>query len=234
MIDNRFRRRVLRFRPAVGALFDHFLAGASITRSPLSFSTRVALDPFGDAMAVAGDRFAVASAATNAAVATDAVFTSEAAAMDHIGQPSRRRLQPGGRDPCDPERGTQRGGVMSGTIGTYSFLPWLRRGHRQHDHRRRWRPRYRRAGERAGRLRIAATGPAARHCRARSTATSRCSARATSSAIDRRAIVRMEPRPGITNFEPNYLPFVEFYDEDFPWRYTPAAPDAPPAGCGRG
>src|SRR5207237_730661 len=23
----------------------------------------------------------------------------------------------------------------------------------------------------------------------------------------------------------NYLPFVEFYDEDFPWRYTPAAPD---------
>ena len=29
----------------------------------------------------------------------------------------------------------------------------------------------------------------------------------------------------MTNFEPNYLPYIEFYDEDFPWRYTPAAPD---------
>lgn len=43
--------------------------------------------------------------------------------------------------------------------------------------------------------------------------------------IERRAIVRTEPHDWITNYEPNYLPFVEFYDEDFPWRYTPAAPD---------
>jgi hypothetical protein len=42
--------------------------------------------------------------------------------------------------------------------------------------------------------------------------------------IEGRAIVRTEPLPWITNFEPNYLPFVEFYDEDFPWRYTPSAP----------
>ena len=45
--------------------------------------------------------------------------------------------------------------------------------------------------------------------------------------IDPRAIVRTEPRNWITNFEPNYLPFVEFYDEDFPWRYTPTAPHGP-------
>ena len=44
--------------------------------------------------------------------------------------------------------------------------------------------------------------------------------------IDSRAIVRVEPRNFTTNFEPNYLAAVEFYDEDFPWRYTPAAPDA--------
>jgi hypothetical protein len=43
--------------------------------------------------------------------------------------------------------------------------------------------------------------------------------------IDPRAIVRTEPRHWITAFEPNYLAHVEFYDEDFPWRYTPAAPD---------
>ena len=43
--------------------------------------------------------------------------------------------------------------------------------------------------------------------------------------IESRAIMRVEPRDWITNFEPNYLPQIEFYDEDFPWRYTPAAPD---------
>jgi hypothetical protein len=43
--------------------------------------------------------------------------------------------------------------------------------------------------------------------------------------VEQRAIVRMEPRHWITNFEPNYLAHIEFYDEDMPWRYTPAAPD---------
>lgn len=43
-------------------------------------------------------------------------------------------------------------------------------------------------------------------------------------AIDRKAIIRTEPGPGTTNFEANYLPFIEFYDEDFPWRYTPEVP----------
>jgi len=38
------------------------------------------------------------------------------------------------------------------------------------------------------------------------------------------AVVRTEPRDWVTDFEPNYLAFVEFYDEDFPWRYTPAHP----------
>lgn len=43
--------------------------------------------------------------------------------------------------------------------------------------------------------------------------------------IDRKAIVKTEPRDRITNFEPNDLAHIEFYDEDFAWRYTPAAPD---------
>src|SRR6188768_4272861 len=37
-------------------------------------------------------------------------------------------------------------------------------------------------------------------------------------------IVRTQPRHYITDFESNYLVFAEFYDEDFLWRYTPAAP----------
>jgi len=43
--------------------------------------------------------------------------------------------------------------------------------------------------------------------------------------IHRDMVVRTEPHNWITNFEPNYLAFIEFYDEDFPWRYTPAKPD---------
>ncbi|MCZ6819736.1 MAG: hypothetical protein O7G31_09630, partial [Calditrichaeota bacterium] len=40
--------------------------------------------------------------------------------------------------------------------------------------------------------------------------------------INPRAIVKTEPRNWITDFEANYLPFIEFADEDFAWRYTPA------------
>jgi hypothetical protein len=43
--------------------------------------------------------------------------------------------------------------------------------------------------------------------------------------IDSKAVVKTDPLNWITNFEPNYLPYIDFYDEDFPWRYTPAAAD---------
>ena len=45
--------------------------------------------------------------------------------------------------------------------------------------------------------------------------------------ISPRVIVRTDPRNWITDFESNYLPFIEFYEEDFPWRFTPtvAAPE---------
>jgi hypothetical protein len=43
--------------------------------------------------------------------------------------------------------------------------------------------------------------------------------------IEQRAVVRVEPRDWTTNFEPNYFPAIEFYDEDFCWRYSPVLPD---------
>lgn len=43
--------------------------------------------------------------------------------------------------------------------------------------------------------------------------------------IESKAIIKTEPLDMITNFEPNYMPYIDFYDEDFVWRYTPAAPD---------
>jgi hypothetical protein len=36
------------------------------------------------------------------------------------------------------------------------------------------------------------------------------------------AIVRTDPSADITNFESNYLASIDFYEEDLPWRYTPA------------
>ncbi|MFT3903905.1 MAG: hypothetical protein QM727_12080 [Niabella sp.] len=42
--------------------------------------------------------------------------------------------------------------------------------------------------------------------------------------IDSKVVIKQEPKNWITNFEPNYLPYIEFYDGSFPWRYTPAAP----------
>lgn len=44
--------------------------------------------------------------------------------------------------------------------------------------------------------------------------------------INNQAIVRTEPADWITNFEPNYLASIEFYDEDFAWRYSPAVANA--------
>lgn len=43
--------------------------------------------------------------------------------------------------------------------------------------------------------------------------------------IDSKAVIKTEPHNWITNFETNYLPYIDFYDEDFPWRYTPARAD---------
>ncbi|MFI0482548.1 hypothetical protein [Actinomadura sp. 9N215] len=43
--------------------------------------------------------------------------------------------------------------------------------------------------------------------------------------IDPRAISRVEPLPYIATFEPNFLAHIEFYDEAFPWKYSPAPPD---------
>jgi hypothetical protein len=40
-----------------------------------------------------------------------------------------------------------------------------------------------------------------------------------------RQVIRTEPRAGVADFEPNFLAAVDFYDEDFPWRYSPVVPD---------
>ena len=44
--------------------------------------------------------------------------------------------------------------------------------------------------------------------------------------IDPHEIVRMDPKPNTTDFEPNYFPGIEFDRPDFPWLFTPATAGA--------
>jgi hypothetical protein len=44
--------------------------------------------------------------------------------------------------------------------------------------------------------------------------------------IEELPLIKTEPRHWITDFEPNNLAHIEFYDEDFPWLYTPARPNS--------
>ncbi len=112
---------------------------------------------------------------------------------------------------------------MSPLPGTYSFLPWLRLGLANQIDATSIGP-----GESRARIPVALTlGGTALDGTALSQAVTRAVplyGPGDIIGIDRRAVVRMEPRDRVTNFEPNYLPFIEFYDEDFPWRYTPEVP----------
>lgn len=45
-------------------------------------------------------------------------------------------------------------------------------------------------------------------------------------SIDANQIVRTDPRPGTTDFEPNCFPCIEFDRPDFPWLFTPAKENA--------
>jgi hypothetical protein len=63
-------------------LFGHFLAGASVARSPLAQAERLLRQPFADAIAVPGDTYVVASTRDN--TAASAVFASQALARAHL------------------------------------------------------------------------------------------------------------------------------------------------------
>ncbi len=111
---------------------------------------------------------------------------------------------------------------MTDPIGTYTFLPWLRRG----------------IANRIGAGGSIGTTRAGIDVEVTIEGVGRDGGAPTESAqqhvelygpgdivgLDATAISRVEPQHWTTNFEPNYLPAIEFYDEDLPWRYTPAAP----------
>src|SRR5215467_15160219 len=42
--------------------------------------------------------------------------------------------------------------------------------------------------------------------------------------MDANQVVRTDPRPGTTDFEPNCFPSIEFDRPDYPWLFTPTKP----------
>ena len=44
--------------------------------------------------------------------------------------------------------------------------------------------------------------------------------------LDPRNILRVFPEPNVGNFESNYFPFIEFYQDSFCWDYTPVGPNS--------
>ncbi len=115
---------------------------------------------------------------------------------------------------------------MSDTLGTYSFLPWLRVGVANKIASADLDPLVKTRA--AIRVELSITGkPVAGETDLAATVARDVALYGPGDivGIDQKAVVKIEPRDWITNFEPNYMPYIEFYDEDFPWRYTPAAPD---------
>ena len=84
-IDTNFRRFVRKFTRFPGALFTHFLDGASVARSPLSNFERKRRQPFDDTIVVGAETFVVAVQSDNTAFQAQA-FASESMAEDFLAQ----------------------------------------------------------------------------------------------------------------------------------------------------
>lgn len=113
---------------------------------------------------------------------------------------------------------------MSHPVATYSFLPWLRQGLANNINEQDNPTNIKIRATATVTLEIAGTGGGAVPPVSISKPVELFGP-GDIVGVDTRAIIRHDPRNWITNYEPNYLPNIEFYDEDFPWRYTPAAPN---------
>ncbi|MDV6348024.1 hypothetical protein R2083_10915 [Nitrosomonas sp. Is35] len=109
-------------------------------------------------------------------------------------------------------------------IGTYTFLPWLRQGVANNIQSADLDASVKTRASVAVSLNIKGSGGEGGDVAAPVNKNVALYGPGDIIGIESRAIIKTEPLNWITNFEPNYLCHIEFYDEDFPWRYTPAAP----------
>ena len=116
------------------------------------------------------------------------------------------------------------------TLATYTFLPWLRRGLSGRIETP--------AGAGASRATLSASFSVASEAGRRdlTAVTVSLIGPGDVTGVQPQQIIRTEPRAGVTDFEPNYLAAIDFYDEDFPWRYSPVSArrrKSPPAAVDR-
>ncbi len=115
---------------------------------------------------------------------------------------------------------------MSDSLGTYSFLPWLRLGMANNIASADLDPSV--TARATMQVALDLTGQRVEDDGELTTTVTRdveLYGPGDVVGLNQSAIIKVEPRYNITNFEPNYLPYIEFGEEDLPWRYTPAAPD---------
>jgi hypothetical protein len=85
VIDTKYRSYAKRFFSQAGALFNHFLGGASVTKCALSAYRAAQMQPVSVKVAVGPETFAVALRSNNTVFSAEAVaFTSQAAAHDYL------------------------------------------------------------------------------------------------------------------------------------------------------
>lgn len=85
VVDTKYRQYAQKFFVLVGALFDHFLKGASVSRNALSAYRQSQVQPFTDRVTVAPETFAVAFQSNNTVYHPAAAsFSSQAAAADYL------------------------------------------------------------------------------------------------------------------------------------------------------
>lgn len=103
-------------------------------------------------------------------------------------------------------------------LGTYTFLPWLRRGMATQIKRP--------DGSTGGPLRASATVEVSfspGNLKPDEPARINLFGSGDVVGLDPNAVLRTWPAPEVFEAESNYFPFVEFNQPDLPWRYTPAA-----------
>ncbi|HWC01251.1 MAG TPA: hypothetical protein VHF87_00645 [Methylomirabilota bacterium] len=100
----------------------------------------------------------------------------------------------------------------------YSFLGWMRRGVIGMADAGSLHP----TGRLSVPLQLQVTGDGEQERTGSVTRTARLYGPGDVSGISESAVVRTVPRRHVRDFEANFLAAIEFYDEDFPWRYTPA------------
>ena len=85
IVDTQYRRFLKKFFVFAGSLFAHFIAGSSVSRSPLSAATLAQMQPYTQKIVVSVETFAVANVADNTAYSGASVgFSSKASAQDYL------------------------------------------------------------------------------------------------------------------------------------------------------